>query len=349
MVASQSDGVSQASEQRYRHLFKNLPICIFIVDLMVIPAVILEVNRQTELVYGYTASELIGKPVTQLVPEESRAFIHDILRRVQRGETVTSETTNRHRDGTTFPVRATTNLDPTNKGHMIVTMEDITAEKKRRSEAEAIDADRLRIAHEIHDGVAQNLGGLRLKSALWSHLAETAPPGMRSALDELQTVLTAAIEDMRRAIFALRPVDLESMGFMSALTQLVADFEHQNQLSAKLDISAPQYSLPVSYELPLYRIIQEGLNNIIQHARASSVLVRLRVDAMGGVGLSLRDNGRGFDPGLLSANSQFGLRHMRERTLARGGTLDVHSAIGKGTELLVTLPPLIKEVNDVSD
>ena len=79
--------------------------------------------------------------------------------------------------------------DPADARHMIVTVEDITAEVQRRSEAEAIDAERRRIAHEIHDGVAQSLAGLRFKSALWPHLAEAAPPGMRAALDELQDVL----------------------------------------------------------------------------------------------------------------------------------------------------------------
>ena len=65
-------------------------------------------------------------------------------------------------------------------------VEDITAEVQRRSEAEAIDAERHRIAREIHDGVAQSLGGLGFKSALWSHLADAAPPRMHAALDELQ-------------------------------------------------------------------------------------------------------------------------------------------------------------------
>jgi signal transduction histidine kinase len=229
---------------------------------------------------------------------------------------------------------------------MIITAEDISAERQRRSETEAIEAERLRIAHEIHDGVAQNLAGLRFKSALWSHLADSAPPDMRAALDELQSVLIDSIDDIRRAIFALRPVDLESMGFLPALTQLIADFGDQNQLSAQLHISAPQNTPPESYELPLFRIIQEGLNNINQHARASSVLAHLTVDATGGVALSLRDNGCGFDTSLVGipdASRHFGLRQMRERILDLGGTLDIRSSIGQGTELLVTLPAIIKE------
>ena len=349
MGTSQTDRANQAGEQRYRHLFENMPICIFVANVTVTPATILEVNRRAELVYGYTAAELMGMPAAQLAPEDARPTVLSVVQRVQQGETVTIETIGRHRDGTCFPVRVIATPDPTDAGRMIVTVEDITAEKQRRSETEAIDAERRRIAHEIHDGVAQNLAGLRFKSALWSHLAEAAPPPMRAALDELQDVLMTAIADLRRAIFALRPVDLDALGFFPALTQLVGDFGDQNQLVAQLDLSGPPDALPAVYELPLFRIIQEGLNNIGQHARASSALVRLAVDAAGGVAVSVRDNGQGFDPGQLSPVAEgaghFGLRQMRERILDLGGTLDIRSAIGQGTELLITLPPIVQEVN----
>jgi PAS domain S-box-containing protein len=239
MVTNQAASASPSGGLRYRHLFEHAPICIFVIDLSVSPATILEVNRQAELVYGYPAGELVGIPATNLVPEESRASIQNIVPQAQQGETATTETTNRRRDGTTFPVRVIATPDPTDDGHMIVTVEDITAEKQRRTEAQAIEAERLRIAQEIHDGVAQSLAGLRFKSALWSHLAQAAPSGMRAALDELQTVLTEAIADLRRAIFALRPLDLEALGFFPALAQLVADFGDQNQLAARLEVSGP--------------------------------------------------------------------------------------------------------------
>jgi PAS domain S-box-containing protein len=348
MVINQANSASQAGEQRYRHLFASMPICIFIADLTVTPPIILEVNRRTELVYGYTAAELVGQSAEHLVPEDARSAVLTIVQRVQPGQTVMAETTNQHRDGTRFPVRVIATLDPTNSGHMIVTVEDITAEKQRRSEAEAIDAERRRIAHEIHDGVAQSLAGLRFKSAVWHHLAEADPAGIRAALEEMQVVLNAAIADIRRAIFALRPVDLDALGFFPALTQLVGDFGDHNQLMARSVVSGPYDTLAAVYELPLFRIIQEGLNNIGQHAHASSVLVRFAVDTAGGVAVSLRDNGRGFDPSQLAPadhDGHFGLRQMRERILDLGGTLDIRSALGQGTELVITLPPLSPEVN----
>jgi signal transduction histidine kinase len=302
------------------------------------------------LVYGYTAAEFAGMPAAYLIPEDARAAVLTIVQRVQQGQTVTAETTNQRRDCTRFPVRIVAAPDPTDARHMIVTVEDITAEVQRRSEAEAIDAERHRIAHEIHDGVAQSLAGLRFKSALWHYLADAAPPGMRAALDELQTVLNVAIVDLRRAIFALRPVDLDASGFYPALTQLVRDFGDQNQLAARLELAGPQKALPQVAELPLYRIIQEGLSNVGQHARASSVAVQLMVDPAGGVVVSVHDDGCGFDPGQLGPVDQaghFGLRQMRERILDLGGTLDIHSAVGQGTQLVITLPTVTREVNHV--
>ena len=347
MVTNQPDNMRQASEQRYRHLFESVPLCILVADLTVTPATILEANRRAELDYGYTAAELLGMPVTHLTPDGARPTVLAILKRVQLGETVTAETASRHRDGTRFPVRVIAAPDPTDASHMILTVEDISAEMERRSEAEAIDAERRRIAHEIHDGVAQSLAGVRFKSALWQQQAG-APSDMVAALAELHDVLTAAIVDLRRAIFALRPVDLDALGFFPALAQLVGDFGDHSQLAARLEVTGQPEALAAAYELPIFRVIQESLNNIGQHAGASSALVRLAVDAAGGVAVSVRDNGRGFDPRQLGPADQaghFGLRQMRERILELGGTLDIHSALGQGTELAITLPPVVKENN----
>ena len=138
MGINQAISGSQAGEQRYRHLFDNIPICIFVVDVSVTPAVILEVNHQTELVYGYMAVEVIGNPITHLMAEESRESAQNILQLVQRGETVTNETIHRHRDGTAFPARVIATLDPINRGCMIVTVENITAEIQRRVESDSL-------------------------------------------------------------------------------------------------------------------------------------------------------------------------------------------------------------------
>jgi PAS domain S-box-containing protein len=104
--------VRQAGEQRYRHLFESVPICIFVADLTVTPATILEVNQRAELVYGYTAAELVGMPATQLVPEDAMPAVLALAQQVQQSQTATVETINQRRDGTHFPMRVIAAPDP---------------------------------------------------------------------------------------------------------------------------------------------------------------------------------------------------------------------------------------------
>lgn len=352
MMANRLHSSSQAGEERYRHLFEHAPICIVVIDLTTVPLSILEVNRRAQLIYGYAPGELIGMSAADLMAEDARSTVARVAQQVRHGQVVTVESMHRHRDGTRFPVRMTGAADPTDDDHMIVTVEEITAERQRRSEAEAITQERLRIAHEIHDGLAQNLAGLRLKLALWSHLAEEGPPEMHAAVDELQQVLNDAIIDLRRAIFALRPLDLDEMGFFPALSRWVADFGDYTDLSVQLVVCGHQHALPSAYELPLFRILQESLNNTSQHANASSAHISLIVNDDGSVAATVRDNGRGFDANQLDPTDQaghFGLRQMRERVLSLGGTLDICSQIGQGTELSITLPPRPEGVNHASN
>ena len=113
-------------EQRYRHLFENMPIGIFVVDLTVSPAVILEANQRAGLVYGYKTREFIGLRWIQLAPKDARSAFLSVVQRVQQGEAVTSETISQHRDGTRFPVRVIAAPDPTDGSHMIVAIEEIS-------------------------------------------------------------------------------------------------------------------------------------------------------------------------------------------------------------------------------
>jgi PAS domain S-box-containing protein len=135
MLMNPASNESQLGEQSYRHLFKHLPICLVVADLTVTPVIILDVNRRTEMVYGYATAEMIGSPILCLITVESQMNLQSILQQVEHGETVTVEMASRRRDGTTFPVRMIATLDPVDSGRMFIALEDITAERQRRSEA----------------------------------------------------------------------------------------------------------------------------------------------------------------------------------------------------------------------
>jgi signal transduction histidine kinase len=208
------------------------------------------------------------------------------------------------------------------------------------NELAAIELERQRIAQEIHDGVAQDMAFLRLKIALWRDWIATSPERMPPELDEATSTLDGAIQEIRRAIYALRPLILEKEGLLAALTRMVADLNDQHDLYITLRLEFPQADLPHALELPLYRVAQESLNNVIQHARATQAWVTLAaVDD--GVCLMIRDNGVGFEVSKVAAPSaapHFGLQQMGERIEQARGRLTVESRPAAGTEVRVCLP-----------
>jgi PAS domain S-box-containing protein len=222
-----------------------------------------------------------------------------------------------------------------------IILRDISLEKSRRSEEEAIAEERRRIAREIHDGLAQNLAALRVRAAVWHDLVDQNPAQMHAELNALQDFLRENIHEVRRSIFALRPVVLETQAFYPALRQYLADFGEQNQLQVDWRLVGPEVDLPEDLELALFRILQETLNNVSKHARAASVWVELDVHSPESVALQVRDDGAGFEPGALPRPSRYGhlgLRQMRERVERRGGILTVDSAPGAGATIRVALP-----------
>jgi len=330
------------SEQRFRTLFENAPLAVFEVDLEQSPPQVLAANRQAELVYGWPAEAFAALPTEDLVPAEAAPQIRHMIARVRAGETITLETMNRRRDGTSFPVRMSATPEIGTTVHrMIVTVEDITLEKQRQAEVEAIEAERRRIAHEIHDGLAQDLAALRFKATLWHDLVDKRPAQMHAELDDLLEVLNGSIREVRRSIFALRPLALDELGFFPALRQFIANFGEQYQLQIKLRVAGPEERLPASLELPLFRVIQESLNNIRKHAQADIVHIHLDLEQAGGLSLTIQDNGIGFDPATLEQmfrEGHVGLKQMQERVQSINGRLSIQSQPGVGTELQVTFP-----------
>lgn len=206
------------------------------------------------------------------------------------------------------------------------------------SEELAISDERARIAREIHDGVAQSLAFVAIKLDIVSRKMGDAP----ALAEEVRTasgLLREQIREVRRSIFALRPIDLERYGLLETMRRYVADFGEQNGVRTSLDVTGDVSLLP-SDEAVLFRILQESLNNVAKHAQASEVAVSLR--GADRVYLTVGDDGRGFNPaeasGRVSTAGGLGLTQMRERVEARGGHYRVESTPGRGTTVFADLP-----------
>ncbi len=210
-------------------------------------------------------------------------------------------------------------------------------EKTRRDEVNAIDKERRRIARDIHDGVAQDLAMMNMRASVWEHLVHADREKMTEEIKLFRKLLRKNIGEVRRAIFAVRPVELNELGFREAVGRYVREFGEYTGLRIALDVAGGA-AMPNQLELELYRIIQESLNNVAKHAEATEVGVRINDDGSGCLTVSITDNGKGFDPAALAQTSRLGLRQMKEGVERRNGRFLIDSGPGRGTTITICFP-----------
>ncbi|WP_328471899.1 sensor histidine kinase [Actinoplanes sp. NBC_00393] len=192
----------------------------------------------------------------------------------------------------------------------------------------AQEAERHRVAQELHDEIGQTLTAVLLEL---KRVADTAPPPVRDQLRQAQESTRNSLDEIRRIARRLRPGVLEELGLASALRALATEFSTAG-LSVRRQVGSDLPQLSREAELVVYRVAQEGLTNAARHAKARTVELRLREEA-GGVELCVKDDGRGLG----GAPEGAGIRGMRERALLIGAGLSVESP-GKGTEVRLHVP-----------
>lgn len=163
----------------------------------------------------------------------------------------------------------------------------------------------------------------------------------RRELDQVKVSVRESIKEIRRSIFALRPVDLERHGFVETVRRYAMDFGQQNDVKVTLEAGEVP-KLSIKSEAVLFRIFQEAMHNVAKHARARNVSVQLGTDDSGMAFVRIVDDGVGFElsdvSDRVSSAGGLGLRQMRERVAARGGRLDIDTATGAGTRLFAAVP-----------
>jgi len=195
--------------------------------------------------------------------------------------------------------------------------------------------ERNRLARELHDSVSQALYGIALGTRTAQTLLDRDPAALREPLDYVLSLAEAGLSEMRALIFELRPEMLENEGLTVALKSQAASLQARHGLDVRLELCV-EPDIALAAKEALYRIAREALHNIVKHARARQVTLRMaRCDD--GVALEIADDGAGFDPGD-SFPGHLGLRSMRERAAHLNGTFQVESAPGQGTRIAVSVP-----------
>ncbi|MDX1417879.1 MAG: GAF domain-containing sensor histidine kinase [Candidatus Promineifilaceae bacterium] len=226
--------------------------------------------------------------------------------------------------------------------------EEVQAREELRGEllqqvTSAQEQERQRIARELHDSVGQRATALGLGIAAAGDMIIRDPAEGRHQLLELREMNDELILELQQLISGLRPTLLDDLGLVPAIKGQLRQLERQAGVVTRLTIDGEERRLEPELETVLFRIAQEGLNNIAKHARASLVLVRLSF-GRNEIKLMIEDDGQGFDTakvGQMEPHRRWGLLGIRERVELVGGSYVINSDLGRGTTLQVCLPLVV--------
>ena len=215
---------------------------------------------------------------------------------------------------------------------------------------EAQENERRRLARQMHDGPAQSLTNLILQAEICERLFDLDPEQAHVELENLKQAANATFQNTRRFIFGLRPMMLDDLGLVPTLRRYIQDFREKSGLSIDLHIMGEERRLAPHLEVTIFRVIQELLDNVDQHAQAAHVDVTLDLEGEA-VAVTVEDDGSGFDVeealtaakeslGIPVGRKSVGLITIQERTEMLGGEIEIDSSVGRGTKVRLEVPAI---------
>ncbi|XYG87925.1 sensor histidine kinase [Heyndrickxia coagulans] len=203
---------------------------------------------------------------------------------------------------------------------------------------EAQEEERKRISREIHDGPAQMLANMLLRSDLVEKVYHEN--GMEEAIAEMRTLkelVRDSLKEVRRIIYDLRPMALDDLGLIPTLKKYLSTIEsYKGSPVITYRHLGEERRLPTNYEIALFRLIQESVQNALKHAKATEIQVKSELRKNSFIA-TVKDNGVGFDIRRIREGA-FGIVGMRERVSLLNGEISIHSKIGAGTLVIIQIP-----------
>ncbi|MBK8018665.1 MAG: PAS domain S-box protein [Betaproteobacteria bacterium] len=318
-------------------------------------------NPAAERLFGFTADEIVGQPSRLLVPHDLLAELADHSTALRRRGTIDHlETRRRTRDGRQIDVAlaAAPLIDPSADEVIgeIYSIRDVT-ELKRAREAEAeleqnrrltrliqssLEEERRTIARELHDELGQCATAVRTIGTVIARKTESTQPDIHEGARMIVDTAGRIYDALHGIIRQLRPSALDHLGLKEALEEAVMQWRTLHpEVAFVLEVHGDTNGLGETVNITVYRIVQECLNNIVKHARATRAEVRVDRTSRPGhdeLRVSVRDDGRGLSEPDAQRATRFGLLGMRERAEALGGTFELRSGEGEGLAVSVSLP-----------
>jgi len=201
-----------------------------------------------------------------------------------------------------------------------------------------LEEERRRIARDLHDGPAQVLTNISMKLDIIGQMIDGNPEMAKVQINQLHKRVGAVVNEIRHLIYDLRPIAVDEVGLLEATKELCRQSEKNWGTPISLSIHDDLLSSAVApaKQVAIYRLIQEILNNVKKHAKASNIKVALKNDSANLI-VEIQDDGVGFDPGYIPPG-HYGLIGMKERATFLGGTLRITSEIGHGSTFVIEVP-----------
>ena len=323
-------------------------------------------NPAAEHMFGASAAEAVGQHITHFLPKglplphSAISSVRDRSCKKLQRETLTAKVRGLHSNGVNFPLEASVAHLAAGRIHsFVVVLRNIfergqaeetkrTKEhrlRRREMELKALTAnlvevqeeERRRIARELHDDLSQRMAALAVEAErITGLLPTTLRADLRASLRTLHAQAGQIAEDVHGLAYELHPSILDDLGLKAALKAYAEEFSKREQIPVTFRSQRLPHAIPSEIARCLYRVGQESLRNVAKHSRASHVTMKL-VESGGWLGLSIQDNGVGFDVNG-SRSGRLGLMSMRERVQTVSGVLHVLTAVGKGTTIVGWVP-----------
>jgi len=332
--------IKAIEQELLRELLEACPDAVELFDL---DGTILYVNKEGALYHDKSADEISGTSIWDLYPPSQAAHRKTMLNKAtSSGLPVrfTDRSDEHWMDVLICPIEG-----PSGKAEEAVTyMRDVTRQIRAEEQLKLVslqlvtnqEDERRRIAQDLHDDIGQSMTALILNlKTIHSQLIPDREDIGGQIKDTIH-IVEDTMRHIRQVLYELRPPRFENASLAETLESFCSSITLSTDLRIVFSCQDQLPLIPDAQATALYRLLQEGMNNAIKHAKATSVWVNLEY-LEGEVSISLEDDGQGFDPNQRSSYG-IGLQGLRDRFLTLGGNFDIESAHGKGTRLYGSLP-----------
>lgn len=313
-------------------------------------------NAAAAKLFGYEKEEILGKTAARLATPEQLDKLYELANSVLRGNSISlSKFQVVRKDGSTLFVSFTASPVIDVDGNIVgcsAVIRDITREVEAEAALEherdtlkklleAYDRERKLISYEIHDGLAQYIGGATMQLQALMNLPDQELSAAKQILETCYSLMSRGLKETRGVINGLRPPVLDEFGIVAGIEHMACEEVESDGFHIEFEHHTSFERLQPLLENGIFRIVQEGISNARKHSQTKSVNVKLyQVDDQ--IFIEIKDRGVGFDPEVVTAQS-FGIRGIKERVRLLGGQMEILSTKGNGTQLKVTLPLLEEE------